>query len=1641
MNNLVKCILLFFILFSLTLNARNLKIAITSDMAPYSFVNSNNELSGFLVDYWLLWSKKTGHKVDFVISSWNESLANIENNKCDIHSGLFKSPDRKKHIKYLNKIYNSNSNLYIINDENINNISHLDGKTVGFLKGTYYENYFFKNYPLIKTKSYLSYKEFNKDVQTNKIDAFIDDNVISWMNIIRYFDYNKVRKIEDFSLNNWFYAGINKKNKNNKILEKIIINGMNKISIKDLKVLEQKWIINKELQNLSQIEDNDILNIEERIYLNNNQNIQFALVKGWKLMSFYDDNMKMNGFHIDLLKQINKNLNTKIKYKVYDNWFKAYDASKNKEINGIFGLSWTKEREKFFHYSASYFFSPYYLVTRLNDNSILDIKDLNNKIAIVQKNSISEKIIKQNSPNVKILYAKNQIDNLKKIQNGIADFTIKEDAYEYDIERYNLSIKKTFFTKEGELYIGTSKKDKILASIINKGLKSISQNQINIIKDKWRNKKVKKSVFTKEELKYIKESKILNVGIENRKPVIYTDDSKNLEGLAGEIIELAFKHSGLKINLVKNNWHQLLKDFKNKKIDILPATYYVDKRKSFGLYSDSYLNIRNYLYVKENNSSIHSFNDLKGKSIALIKDDGNVALIKAKFPNINIVETLNIEESILKIINDEVDAIYESQIVIENKLKDLLIKGLKTIPHNDLKINKMHIFSKKDDLILQSILQKSLYLVSIEEKNRIISKWIKNNNIKKELNLIFPEAREPFIFKDSYLKGIEFDLIKEIFKDYDIKINYSNVDFEKQYNIFKNNNFYDIAVSMKKNDDEFYYSNDYINFSNVFITRVKDNITINSLDDLKGKKIIAFEKAYKYSGKDFYNMFSQNIKNYKEISDTKKAVQEFLNNKADIIFIDINIFKWHLKYLSDKSILTYKFDFLKDSNNTFQVAFKDENLKNVFNENLAKIKNTGKYQKIINSYVLYDKKAKIEVLTLLSKLLSKYIFDRNTEELKNIVNIFSNLEYINKIEVYNKNDELLIRSSQKDMIDGTLFDSFYFIHNFAKRVGYIKVYFDEEVLSFFSSNNNLIPEITYFKNLNSYSYVKGIYNELFYLSSKVKFTKKERLYIKENPIVKFSEINIKPLFIIENNKASGLLKDYIKIIEDKTSLKFKFIEKDNSSDVIKSFKNEELDILPSYSSLELPIPNSILSNIYESFNYIVVTKDHARFSDNISDFKNKTLALPKYFTAYNFIKKNYPNINVIETKTIREAFELIAKGKADATIEHSALASYYIKTFFPSLKVSGVLENKYNHSFLIQKENPELLSIINKVVDSISFEKKREIRDKWIKTKIDTSVDYKIIYEIIFTFIIILLIILYFLKRISKNKNDIEKINLKLKDSINNLYLTKNELENSNVVLHKTIINLNETKDRLIDAEKMAALGALVAGVAHEINTPIGIGLTGISHLDELTKKINNNYIDERMTQDEFEDYLSISKELSSLIYKNLEKAATLVSSFKQVAVDQSSEEKREFNLKDYLDEILQSIHSVTKKANVKIEINCPFDIILNSYAGAYSQIITNLIMNSLIHGFDNKEKGNISINIEKELNELKIIYKDNGKGISGKNLGKIFDPFFTTNRDNGGSGLGLNIIYNIIISRLNGSIKCKSQDNNGVEFIIILNV
>ena len=288
----------------------------------------------------------------------------------------------------------------------------------------------------------------------------------------------------------------------------------------------------------------------------------------------------------------------------------------------------------------------------------------------------------------------------------------------------------------------------------------------------------------------------------------------------------------------------------------------------------------------------------------------------------------------------------------------------------------------------------------------------------------------------------------------------------------------------------------------------------------------------------------------------------------------------------------------------------------------------------------------------------------------------------------------------------------------------------------------------------------------------------------------------------------------------------------------------------------------------------------------------------------------------------------------------------------------------------------------------------------------------------------------------------------KRKTSEKNLYDAREELKIFNTQLEKKVKDrtkeiekrneeLKQTQNQLIESEKMASLGGLVAGVAHEINTPIGICLTAVTHFIDSTKSISDSYHNESMSEEVFEGYLKQSNEISSILHSNINKTAELVKSFKQIAVDQTSEEKRLFYVDEYLHEITASLKSLIKEYGVTLNIACDEKIKLFSFAGSFSQIITNLIINSTSHAFSKNHENKIDISVFLNQSNLDIYYKDNGKGIKEDIQKKIFDPFFTTNRQNGGTGLGLNIVHNIMANTFKGTIKCESVLNQGTTFIL----
>ncbi|MBN1980723.1 MAG: HAMP domain-containing protein [Chitinivibrionales bacterium] len=265
------------------------------------------------------------------------------------------------------------------------------------------------------------------------------------------------------------------------------------------------------------------------------------------------------------------------------------------------------------------------------------------------------------------------------------------------------------------------------------------------------------------------------------------------------------------------------------------------------------------------------------------------------------------------------------------------------------------------------------------------------------------------------------------------------------------------------------------------------------------------------------------------------------------------------------------------------------------------------------------------------------------------------------------------------------------------------------------------------------------------------------------------------------------------------------------------------------------------------------------------------------------------------------------------------------------------------------------------------------------------------------------------------------------------------ELLQVNKRLESSMEILQRTQNKLIESEKFAALGNLVAGIAHEVNTPVGIGVTAASHLADATSKVQSLFSSGTMKKSDFEKYLSTTSEISTTLTTNMQRAATIIRNFKQVAVDQSSEAQRDFNLKEYIDSILVSLHPHFKKTKHVIHVECPESIIIMSYPGAFSQIFTNLILNSLNHSFAGIEQGQITLHIEQDTDMLILQYYDNGVGMTQEQTKRIFEPFYSMNRNKAGYGLGMHIVYNMITQQLMGSIECCSNIGKGTVFLMHL--
>ena len=263
------------------------------------------------------------------------------------------------------------------------------------------------------------------------------------------------------------------------------------------------------------------------------------------------------------------------------------------------------------------------------------------------------------------------------------------------------------------------------------------------------------------------------------------------------------------------------------------------------------------------------------------------------------------------------------------------------------------------------------------------------------------------------------------------------------------------------------------------------------------------------------------------------------------------------------------------------------------------------------------------------------------------------------------------------------------------------------------------------------------------------------------------------------------------------------------------------------------------------------------------------------------------------------------------------------------------------------------------------------------------------------------------------------------------------ELRQRNKELAGSMDTLKQAQEQLLESERMASLGGLVAGIAHDVNTPLGVSVTAASFLQERLNNLKTDFEDKSLTSKNMASFIDEAEQTALLLLNNLERASDLIASFKQVAVDQTSETEREIFLNDYINEVIQSLKPSFKHTEYQINVSCPDNLVVTCAPGAIAQIVTNMVINSITHGFEGRATGTITLEVKEKDNIVSLYYSDNGKGLSEEELSKLFDAFYTTKRGKGGSGLGTHIMYNLVTQSLHGQIDAQSAIDKGLEYFI----
>ncbi|WP_233243628.1 transporter substrate-binding domain-containing protein [Bacterioplanes sanyensis] len=517
-----------------------------------------------------------------------------------------------------------------------------------------------------------------------------------------------------------------------------------------------------------------------------------------------------------------------------------------------------------------------------------------------------------------------------------------------------------------------------------------------------------------------------------------------------------------------------------------------------------------------------------------------------------------------------------------------------------------------------------------------------------------------------------------------------------------------------------------------------------------------------------------------------------------------------------------------------------------------------------------------------------------------------------------------------------------------------------------------------------------------------------------------------PFEYIDEHGVQGLTRDYISLITQRTDMLVNLVRTESWVETIEALKDRRCDMALQIAETDSRLEFLDFTPPYLFFPQVVVTVNDAPFISGTKEVLDETIAAVAGYAIVEILKNKYPDMEIVEVANHEQGVRKVLEGEVFGFIDFLPSASRAISDYGAgSLKISGNLDEKISLSAGIRNDEPELTSLMSKAIESISDRQHRNIMDKWLTIKYEQSFDYSLLWKVLAVVAAVLLLFAYRSRQVAIHNKEVMAINAQLEDAI---------------------VVLKRTQSKLVESEKMTTLGRVLYGVAHELNTPLGVCLTACSMLQDDLESTAEASHRGGLSKSELRHYFADKEEVLKLIDSNLRRSAELVSVFKQLSPEEYGDELDEVNVLDFLTYVISRFSHLIQDKQIQVRYKVAEQLVIVTHPRALEVVLNQLINNVLDHAFNDASSDRqltLSASLAGECVNIQL--HDNGQGIDEEIIKKVFQPFYTTARTKGKTGLGLSIVHNLVVHRLNGSIEyaegCPGEHDKGTCCLLTLPV